>query len=93
MDIWNALRRAGRDDITTRSVIANTVKEITQKQLWYDITIESVHIKGKKILVKTWNAVVNSELQMLEWDIKKASLKKLSTMHIKIGKDIVFRFI
>ncbi len=92
MDIGNALRRAWRDDITTRSVIANTVTSFAKEVLWHDIIIESVQLKWKKVFVKTGNTVLNSELQLLEWDIKKASLKKLSKMHIKIWNDIVFRF-
>lgn len=93
MDIGNALRRAWRDDITIRSVIANTVKEMSQEKLWYTVSIDSVQIRGKKVLVKTGNALINSELSLLQGDIKKASMKKLSMMHIKIGNDIVFRFI
>ena len=93
MDIGNALRRAWRDDITIRSIIANTIKEISKEKLWHEITIISVQIKGKKVLVKTGNSLANSELVFLQWDIKKASLQKLSLMHIKLKNDIVFRFI
>jgi len=89
MDIWNALRRAGRDDITTLAVISNTVKEMYNKT----VEIQSVKLLWKKILIKTWNSLVNSELQLLEWDIKKASLKKLEKLWIKIKKDCVMRFV
>lgn len=93
MDIGNALRRAGRDDITIQAVIANTVKKVYKETSSHDVSIASVQLKWKKVFVKTWNALINSELQFLEWEIKKASIGKLSSMHIKIWSDIVFRFI
>lgn len=45
MDIGNALRRAGRDDITIRSVIANTVKEIYKEKSGLEISVDSVQVK------------------------------------------------
>ena len=53
MDIGNALRRAGRDDITTRSVIANTVKKMYSETSGREIFIDSVQIRGKKVFIKT----------------------------------------
>jgi hypothetical protein len=44
MDIGNALRKAGRDDITMRSVIANTVIQLAKEKLNKDITVQSVQI-------------------------------------------------
>lgn len=93
MDIWNALRRAGRDDITIRSVIANTVQSMYTKKSWKEITIQSVQIKGKKIVIKTWIPLINSELGLMESNIKKASLEKLLGMNIKLSTDIVLRFV
>jgi len=49
MDIGNALRRAGRDDITMRSVIANTISELYS----HEVHIKSVTIHGNKIIIKT----------------------------------------
>ena len=76
MDIGNALRRAGREDITIRAVLANTISEVYQRE----VLIESVKIHGKKILINTGKPLSNSELSMLSEDIKKASLQKLSIM-------------
>lgn len=88
MDIGNALRRAGRDDIVILSTIANTVKEIYTK----DVEIQSVKMRGKKIIITTGRSLVNSELQLLEGEIKKASLEKLEKLWIRIWNDKNFRF-
>lgn len=89
MDIGNALRRAGREDIALRSTIANTVWEIYH----HPVEIRSVQIKWKKVFIKTGNTLINSELQLMETDIKKASLEKLEKIGIHLKKDMVFRFI
>ncbi len=89
MDIGNALHRAWRDDITTRSIIANTVKEIYGK----DISIISVRIHGQKILIKTGKSLVNFELQLMAEDIKIASLEKLWRLWIQLSPSIEIRFL
>jgi len=89
MDIGNALRRAGREDIALRSTIANTVAE----EYPYPVDIHSVQIKWKKVFIKTWRALINSELQLMEQDIKKASLEKLNKIGITLRNDVSFRFI
>jgi len=89
MDIGNALRRTGREDIALRSTIANTVAE----KYPHPVNIHSVQIKWKKVFIKTWKALINSELQRMEQDIKKASLEKLNKIGIILKRDIIFRFI
>jgi hypothetical protein len=76
MDIGNALRRAGREDITIRAVLANTISEVYERE----VLIESVRIHGKKIIIKTGIPLINSELSLMSEDIKKASLEKLGVM-------------
>ena len=76
MDLGNALKRAGRDDITIRSVIANTVQEIYPRS----ITISSVQIRGKTILVKTGNPLINSELNMMRQKIQDSCFIKLKSI-------------
>lgn len=88
MDIGNALRRAGRDDITLRSTIANTVWELYT----HEVSIKSVKIHGKKIIISTGNPLINSELSLLSWDIKKASLQKLSKLWIHLSQETQFLF-
>ena len=89
MDIGNALRRAGREDITTRAVLANTITKIYGRE----VIIESVKIHGNKIIIKTGKPLINSELSLMSQDIKKASLEKLFSIGIKLSPDIVFRFV
>lgn len=93
MDIGNALRRAGRDDITIRSIIANTTQNIYFEKTWVQISISSIQLRWKKVLIKTGNALINSELQLMQESIKKASLEKLWTMSITLSKELTFRFI
>lgn len=89
MDLGNALKRVWRDDITIRSVIANTVKQLYTKK----IVITSIKISGKTILIKTWNSLVNSELQMIRWEIEQESKNKLSQMWIHIDKNTTIKFL
>ena len=89
MDIGDAIRRAGREDITIRSVLANSIHELYP----HDIMIESVKIHGKKIIVKTGKSLINSELSLMSEEIKKVSLQKLNDMWIKIHTDTTIRFI
>lgn len=92
MDIGNALRKAGRDDITMRSIIANTTLQLAKDKLSKDITIESVQILWKKIRIKTWSTLINSELQFISTDIKKNSQEKLKKMWIYLSEDTQFIF-
>lgn len=89
MDLGNALKRVWRDDITIRSVIANTVKQLYTKK----IVIISIKISGKTILIKTWNSLINSELQMIRWEIEQESKNKLSQMWIHIDKNTTIKFL
>lgn len=89
MDIGNALRRAGRDDITIRSIIANTIRD----EYTHEVSIRSVKIHGNKIIVATWNPLINSELSLLSWKIKENIYKKSATLWLKIWANINLRFI
>lgn len=88
MDIGNALRRTGKEDITTRSIISKTVQNI----YWKHLDIKSIKIHGDKIIVHTGNALINSELSLLSWDIKKASQEKLKSLGIQISANVKFIF-
>ncbi len=89
MDIGNALRRTGREDIALRSIIANTIKDIYPR----NIDIIFVTIKGKKVFVKTENNIINSELSLMRWDIQKESLKRLSEVWITLSPELTFIFL
>lgn len=88
MDIWNALRRAGREDITIRSIIAKTIRDIYNRE----VPIKSVKIHGKKVIIKTGKPVINSELNLISQDIQKAALTTLSNIWIKLSVDTIFLF-
>jgi len=89
MDITNALKRTGRNDITLRAIVAKTVKDIYHSE----IEILSVTLKSDSLFIKTWKSIVNSELNMMSEKIKTQCIKKLTTLGISLKKDIRFRFI
>lgn len=60
-EIGNAIRRAGREEITIKSVLSNTIKG----EYYREIDIVSIQIKGNKVLVKTGSTLINSELTLL----------------------------
>lgn len=88
MDIGNSLRRLWRDDITIRSIIANTIHEIYN----HECEVQSVKVHGNTILIKTGSPLINAELQLLDWKIKQSALKKLWWVWIKLSANIKFRF-
>jgi len=89
MDLGKAIKRAGRDDITIMSVIANTISEIYERK----IEIQSVRLSGKTILVKTGNAMINSELQMIRLEIESSAKNKLIHMWIPLEWKTSIKFI
>ncbi len=89
MDLGNAIKRAGRDDITIRSVIANTIQELYPR----NVSITSVKISGNTILIKTWNPLINSELQMMKWELENLSREKLNKMWIPLDRGTMIKFL
>lgn len=92
MDIGNALRKAGKEKLTTQSIIANSIQKYYEEKTGRKIVIQSVQIRWKKILIKTGNALISSELQMMQWDIHPIILKKLSQLTIHIPLEMNYHF-
>ncbi len=93
MDITSALKRTWREDITLRSIIASTVWEYYTKKIGSVLEIQSVQIRGKKILIKTGNPLLNSQLVLLQWDIEELLQKRFGDMKLSLWKEIDLRFI
>lgn len=93
MDISSALKRTWREDITLRSIIANAISgyyfEKTQKK----IEIESVQIRGKKIIIKTGSSIINTELWYLSGDIHELLEKKCKPLQLPLPKEAELRFV
>lgn len=89
MDIGNALRTSWRDDITIRSVIANTIKELYDKP----VNINSVKTYKNTILIKTHNPLINSELQLMSKQIQETCIWKLKIMGITLENTTQIKFI
>ena len=93
MDISSALKRTWREDITLRSIIANTISSYYFEKAQKKIEIESIQIRGKKILVKTGSSIMNTELIYLSGDILSLLQKKISPLKLPFPKEAELRFI
>jgi len=83
MEIWNWIRRLWKQEIIIKSIIWNTIIDIFKDKKNIDITkyLVSIKLKWENILIKTNKPIINTELYLLNEEIKKASkdkLKKLS---------------
>ena len=83
MEIWNWIRRLWKQEIIIKSIIWNTIIDIFKDKKKIDITkyLVSIKLKWENILIKTNKPIINTELYLLNEEIKKASkdkLKKLS---------------
>lgn len=93
MNLSFSLEKSGRKDMVMRSIISNVCKEIYKEKRKRDIEIHAVKIQGKKITVSTWIPLLNSELMMLSWEIKKASCEKLWKLWIRISEESSIFFV
>jgi hypothetical protein len=89
LEIGNALRRAGRENIALHSIIVRSICHIYGK----DIIVQSIIIQWNKVIVRTWKSILNSELMLKNQDIKKESLTRLSKVWITISEKSIFLFI
>ena len=92
MDITSALKRSWREDITLRSIIANTVIQYYFDKTQKKIDIESIQIRWKKVIIKTGNSLINTELLFMSGDIKTLLENKVSQMHLPLWKNFELRF-
>ncbi len=93
MDISRSLRKNSRDEITVLSLIAHCVQETYQNTMNNTIIVKSVQIRWKKIIVKTQNQLVNSELLLLSGTIHSSLDTKLKKMWFPSLLDLKFTFV
>ena len=69
-----------------KSIIWNTLIETFKKEKQIDITsyLESIKLKWKKITIKTYKPIVNTELITLDNKIKKSLTKKLWRLWLEL---------
>jgi len=84
--IWESLRRKRKEDVIIKSIIWNTIIDIFKKNKNINITpyLVSISLKWENILVKTTKPIINSELLILNKEIKKTSKEKLLKIWIKL---------
>ncbi len=82
MDIGNSIRRSWKQEVIIQSIIWNTILDVFKSQKKIDIEkyLVSIKIKGGNILVKTNKPIINTELYLLNEEIKKTSQAKLEKL-------------
>ncbi len=82
MDIWNSIRRSWKAELIIQSIIWNTIIDIFQSEKNIDIEkyLVSIKLKWENILVKTNKPIINTELYLLNNEIKKASQNKIEKL-------------
>ena len=93
MDIANSIRRSGKQEVIIQSIIWNTIIEIFETEKNIDIRryLVSIKLKWENILVKTNKPIINTELYLLNEQIKKVSQDKLKKLWLyKTNFDIKY---
>jgi len=94
MEINKNLNIKNLSEITTKSIIYNTIVEVFLENKKIDIKSYLISIKNiwNIFLVKTTKPIINTELYLLNEEIKEKSLKKLNKMWFKfIDFDIKYK--
>lgn len=94
MKISDSIRRSWKEDMIIKSIIYNTIIEIFESEKKIDIKNYLISIQNLSwtFLVKTNKAIINSELYLLNSEIKEKSLKKLNKMWFKFKEfDIKYK--
>ncbi len=86
LNIWESLKKKWKKDVIVKSIIWNTIIGIFKLKKNIDITpyLVSIQLKNNIILVKTNKPIINSELLLLDEEIKKALKERLLKIWIKI---------
>ena len=82
MQIGDSIRRSWKQEVIIQSIIWNTILDIFKRKKNIDIEkyLVSIKLKGGNILVKTNKPLINTELYLLNEEIKKASQDKLKKL-------------
>ena len=85
MLLWDSIRRWWKQDVIVKSIIWNTIIDIFNAEKNIDITsfLSSIQLLWDIVLIKTNKPIINSELIILNKQIKKASVEKLKKLWLK----------
>lgn len=85
LNLSESLKKSWREEVIIKSIIWNTVILEFKKEKEFDITssLVSIRLKNNIIFIKTTKPIINSELSLIEKEIKKESLKKISKLWLK----------
>ena len=85
MQLSDSIKRSWKEDTIIKSIIWNTIIEVFEWQKKIDIKDYLISIQNLSwtFLVKTTKPIINSELYLLNENIKTKSLEKLNRMWFK----------
>jgi len=85
MDLGKAIKSIWREEVIIKSIIWNTIISEFKNEKWIDVTpyLVSIRLKNKVVFIKTTKPLINSELLLIEKEIKENSLKKISKLWLK----------
>lgn len=94
MELWNSVRKLGKQEIIIQSIIWNTIIEIFKEKKNIDITpyLVSIKLKWENILVKTNKPIINTELYLISEEIKKISTNKINKIWLNY-RDFEIKFL
>ena len=82
MDLGNSIRKTWKEDVIIKSIIWNVILSIFKEKKKIDIEkyLVSIKLKWENILIKTNKPMINTELYLINDEIKKASQDKLKKL-------------
>lgn len=85
MELANTIKETWRKELIIKSIIWNTIISEFLKYKNIDITsyLTSIRLKTNIVFVKTNNPLINSEILLIEREIKDLSSKKISKLWLK----------
>lgn len=93
MNIGNLVGESKNKDTIVKSFLWNTIVWVFENEKGIDIStsLVSLRFSGRTVFIKTNNPLINSELLLLEWEIKKLFLEKLKKVWIEFW-EVIFRY-
>lgn len=81
-------------DLFLKTALWNSIVEIFQNEKNIDITnyLVSINVRENKLIVKTWNPIINTELLNFDEKIKETFKKKTKNLVKNFGDlEVVYR--
>lgn len=85
LKLSESLKKSWREEVIIKSIIWNTLIWEFQEKKEIDITSYLISIRLKKniVFIKTTKPLINSEILLIEKQVKEKSIKKISRLWLK----------